>query len=137
VDCLTGLAKRRTLMTTPVTEPAMRDAAHALLARDGVPVTAIHDSPGFIVQRVLAQIVNIGADIAQQRIATPQDIDRAVTLGLGYPAGPLTWGDAIGPARVLAILNELFDFYQDPRYRASPWLKRRAQLGVSLFTPEA
>jgi 3-hydroxybutyryl-CoA dehydrogenase len=137
VDCLTGLAKRRTLMTTPVTGPAMRDAAHALLARDGVPVTVIHDSPGFIVQRVLAQIVNIGSDIAQQRIASPQDIDRAVTLGLGYPAGPLTWGDAIGPARVLAILNELLDFYQDPRYRASPWLKRRAQLGVSLLTPEA
>lgn len=136
VDCLTGLAKRRTLMTTPLTAPAMRDAAHALFAKDGVPVTVIHDSPGFIAQRVLAHIVNIGCDIAQQRIATPQDIDRAVTLGLGYPVGPLTWGDAIGPARVLAILAELFDFYQDPRYRPSPWLKRRARLGVSLLTPE-
>jgi len=136
VDCLTGLAKRRTIMTTPLTSPAMRNAAHALLAKDGVAVTVIHDSPGFIAQRVIAQIVNIGSDIAQQRIATPQDIDRAVTLGLGYPAGPLTWGDAIGPARVLAILAELFDFYQDPRYRPSPWLKRRARLGVSLLTPE-
>jgi 3-hydroxybutyryl-CoA dehydrogenase len=115
----------------------MRDAAHALLAKDGVPVTVIHDSPGFIAQRVIAQIVNIGADIAQQRIASPQDIDRAVTLGLGYPVGPLAWGDAIGPARILAILGELFDFYQDPRYRPSPWLKRRARLGVSLLTPEA
>jgi len=136
VDCLTGVAKRRTLMTTPLTSPAMRDAAHALLAKDGVPVTVIHDSPGFIAQRVIAQIVNIGCDIAQQRIATPQDIDRAVTLGLGYPAGPLTWGDAVGPARVLTILSELFDFYQDPRYRPSPWLKRRARLGVSLLAPE-
>jgi 3-hydroxybutyryl-CoA dehydrogenase len=137
VDCLAGLTKRRTLMSTPLTTPAMRDAAHALLAKDGVPVTVIHDSPGFIAQRVIAQIVNIGADIAQQRIASPQDIDRAVTLGLGYPVGPLAWGDAIGPARILAILGELFDFYQDPRYRPSPWLKRRARLGVSLLTPEA
>lgn len=136
VDCLPGLTKRRTLMTTPLTTPAMRDAAHALLAGDGVPVTMIHDSPGFIAQRVIAQIINIGADIAQQRIATPQDIDRAVTLGLGYPTGPLAWGDAIGPARVLTILGELFDFYQDSRYRPSPWLKRRALLGVSLLTPE-
>ena len=136
VDGLTDLTKRRTLMTTPLTSAAMRDAAHALLAKDGVPVTVIHDSPGFIAQRVIAQIVNIGSDIAQQRIASPQDIDRAVTLGLGYPAGPLTWGDAIGPARVLAILKELFDFYQDPRYRPSPWLQRRARLGVSLLTPE-
>jgi 3-hydroxybutyryl-CoA dehydrogenase len=137
VDCLFGLDKRRTLMTTPITLPAMRDAAHALLAADGVPVTVIRDSPGFVAQRVLAHIVNIGCDIAQQRIATPNDIDRAVSLGLGYPKGPLAWGDALGPDRVLAVLHELFDFYQDPRYRPSPWLKRRARLGVSLLTPEA
>ena len=40
-------------------------------------------------------------------------------------------------ARVLGILDALQDFYGDPRYRASPWLKRRARLGVSLLTPEA
>lgn len=137
VDALFPLAKRRTLMTTPVTSPAMRDAAHALLAADGVPVTLVHDSPGFVAQRVIAHIVNIACDIAQQRIATPSDIDRAVNLGLGYPMGPLAWGDALGPGRVLAILRELFDFYQDPRYRPSPWLRRRARLGVSLLTPEA
>jgi 3-hydroxybutyryl-CoA dehydrogenase len=123
-------------MTTPVTSPAMRDAAHALLAADGVPVTAIHDSPGFVAQRVLAHIINIGCDIVQQRICTPEDLDRAVSLGLGYPKGPLAWGDAIGPGRVLAILDAVHAFYGDPRYRPSPWLKRRARLGVSLLTPE-
>ncbi len=136
VDCLLPEAKRRTLMTTPLTSATMRDAAHALLAADGVPVSVIHDSPGFVTQRVLAQIVNIACDIAQQRVASPADIDAAVTLGLGYPRGPLAWGDAIGPARVLAILEALSGFYGDPRYRASPWLKRRAALGVSLLTPE-
>lgn len=135
VDCLLGLAKRRTLMTTPITAPRFRDAAHAFFASDGVPVSVIHDSPGFIAQRVLAHIVNIGCDIVQQRICTPDDLDRAVTLGLGYPHGPLAWGDALGPPRVLAILEALFAFYGDPRYRASPWLKRRALLGVSLKTP--
>ena len=137
VDCLFPLDKRRTLMVTPVTSPAMRDAAHALLASDGVPVSVIHDSPGFVCQRVLAQIVNVASDIAQQRIAAPEDIDSAVTLGLGYPKGPLAWGDALGPRNVLAVLQGLQDFYGDPRYRASPWLKRRAWLGVSLLTPEA
>jgi len=137
VDCMFPLDRRRTIMTTPVTAPAMRDAAHALLAADGVPVTVIHDSPGFVAQRVLAHIVNIGCDIAQQRIATPEDIDRAVSLGLGYPKGPLAWGDALGPERVLTVLRELLDFYQDPRYRPSPWLRRRARLGVSLLTPES
>ena len=137
VDCLFALEKHRTLMSTPVTLPAMRDAAHGLLAADGVPVSVIHDSPGFVAQRVIAQIVNIACDIAQQRIASPEDIDAAVTLGLGYPKGPLGWGDALGPQKILAILAALHGFYGDPRYRASPWLKRRALLGVSLLTPEA
>jgi 3-hydroxybutyryl-CoA dehydrogenase len=136
VDCLFGLARRRTLMTTPATAPGMRDAAHALLARDGVPVSVIRDSAGFVAQRVVAHIVNIGCDIVQQRICSPQDLDLAVTLGLGYPKGPLAWGDAIGPARMLEILERLQSFYGDPRYRPSPWLKRRALLGLSLLTPE-
>jgi 3-hydroxybutyryl-CoA dehydrogenase len=137
VDCLFGLAKRRTIMATPATAPGMRDAAHALLARDGVPVSVIRDSPGFVAQRVIAHVVNIGCDIVQQRICSPRDLDVAVALGLGYPQGPLAWGDAIGPARVLAILERLHAFYGDPRYRPSPWLKRRALLGLSLTHPEA
>src|SRR5712671_6377767 len=136
VDCLFAPDKRRTLMTTPVTTPAMRAAAHGLLASDGVPVSVIGDSPGFVAQRVIAQIVNVACDIAQQRIASPGDIDLAVTLGLGYPQGPLAWGDTIGPASILGILEALHDFYGDPRYRVSPWLKRRARLGVSLLTAE-
>ncbi len=131
-----ALDRRRTLMRTPLTTREMAAAAHGLLAADGTPVTVINDSPGFVVQRVLATIVNIGCDIAQQRIATPEDIDRAVTLGLGYPKGPLALGDALGPATVLAILDTMHAFYRDPRYRPSPWLVRRARLGVSLLTPE-
>jgi len=136
VDPLFGFAKRRTLMTTPVTRAEAREAAHGLLASDGVPVSVIRDSAGFIAQRVVAHIINVGCDIAQQRIASPADIDAAVTLGLGYPRGPLAWGDAIGASRVLTVLDALHSFYGDPRYRASPWLKRRALLGVSLLTDE-
>jgi 3-hydroxybutyryl-CoA dehydrogenase len=136
VDPLFGYTKRRTLMTTPVTLPEVRDAAHALLASDAVPVSVIKDSPGFVAQRVVAHIVNVGCDIVQMRVATPQDLDRAVMLGLGYPKGPLAMGDSIGAGRILAIVESMHDFYQEPRYRPSPWLKRRAQLGVSLLTPE-
>jgi 3-hydroxybutyryl-CoA dehydrogenase len=136
VDPLFGFAKRRTLMATPATRPQAREAAHALLASDGVPVSVIQDSPGFVAQRVVAHIVNVGCDIVQMRIATPEDLDRAVMLGLGYPRGPLAMGDAIGPAKVLAILEALYDFYKEPRYRPSPWLVRRARLGISLLTAE-
>ncbi|MBM3486659.1 MAG: 3-hydroxyacyl-CoA dehydrogenase [Alphaproteobacteria bacterium] len=136
VDTLFGLDGRRTLMTNPLTDPAIRDQAHAALAADGKPVSVIHDSPGFVAQRIVAQICNIGCEIAQQRIATPEDIDRAVMIGLNYPKGPLGFGDSVGPARILAILEALHDVYRDPRYRPSPWLVRRAKLGVKLTTPE-
>ncbi|RFU43779.1 3-hydroxyacyl-CoA dehydrogenase [Paraburkholderia sp. DHOC27] len=139
VDTLFPLvgAQRRTLMTTPATTRAARDAAHALLAADGVPVTVIRDSTGFVAQRVVATIVNIGCEIAQKQIATPEDIDLAVTLGLGYPRGPLALGDALGAKTILAILRNMSSVLGDPRYRPSPWLARRAQLGLSLTQRDA
>ena len=137
VDPLFGFSKRRTLMTTPVTKPEARDAAHALLAADGVPVSVIRDSAGFVAQRVVAHIVNVGCDIVQQGIASPEDLDSAVVLGLGYPHGPLAMGDAIGAPKILAILEAMHSFYAEPRYRPSPWLKRRARLGVSLLTKDS
>lgn len=136
LDPLFGFTKRRTLMVNPLTKREVRDSAHALLASDGVPVSVINDSPGFVAQRVVAHIVNVGCDIAQLRIATPEDLDRAVMLGLGYPKGPLAMGDALGPKRILAILQAMHELYQEPRYRPSPWLRRRAELGASLLTPE-
>lgn len=75
------------------------------------------------------------AIFAQQKIATPEDIDRAVTLGLGYPAGPLAMGDKLGAATIVEVLRNLLDVTGDPRYRASLWLQRRAQLGLSLLAP--
>jgi 3-hydroxybutyryl-CoA dehydrogenase len=139
IDALFPLAgaQRHTLMTTPATTRAARDAAHALFAAGGVPVTVIRDSTGFVAQRVVATIVNIGCDIAQKQIATPADIDLAVTLGLGYPRGPLALGDALGAGTILTILRNMFGVLGDPRYRPSPWLARRAQLGLSLTQRDA
>lgn len=136
VDMLFPIDRRITVMTSPATSAQARDAAHAGLAAGGVPVTVIRDSPGFVAQRITAMIINIGCDIAQQRIASPADIDLAVRLGLGYPAGPLAWGDALGAQRILRILDTLFDITQDPRYRASLWLRRRAALGLPLLTED-
>jgi 3-hydroxybutyryl-CoA dehydrogenase len=137
LDPLFGFSKRRTLMRSPATRTDVLESAHALLASDGVPVSVINDSPGFVAQRVVAHIVNVGCDIAQMRIATPDDLDRAVTLGLGYPRGPLAMGDALGAKRILAVLEGMHAIYQEPRYRPSPWLRRRAALGVSLLTSES
>ena len=128
-----GLAKHRTLMTNPATLTEFRDIAHALLAQDGIPVSIINDCPGFLTQRIVAMIVNIGCSIAEQRTASPEDIDKAVELGLGYPYGPLAFGDLIGPDNILKILKNLYSIYGDPRYRPTLWLQRRAGLGLSLL----
>ena len=136
VDTLFPLVKRRTIMGTPLTDPAMLAAAHGLLASDGTPVTVLRDSPGFIAQRVVAMICNIGCSIAQMKTASPADIDKAVTLGLNYPHGPLKFGDVVGVERIHAVLSNMYRIYGDPRYRPNVWMTRRAKLGVSLLTPE-
>lgn len=132
-----GATRRRVLATNPATRADMRDAAHALFARDGKAVSVIRDSGGFVTQRVVAAIVNIASDICQQRICTPKDLETAVTLGLGYPMGPLAMGDRWGPANVLEVLFNMQTVYGDPRYRPSPWLRRRGAIGLSLLQEEA
>jgi 3-hydroxybutyryl-CoA dehydrogenase len=137
LDTFFGLeqGKRRVLMTSAATLPKWRDAAHALFASDKTPVSVIEDSAGFVGQRIVATIVNVASDIAQQSIASPTDIDLAVSLGLGYPkGGPLSMGDSLGAAHVLEILRTMFRVTGDMRYRPSLWLQRRVQLGLSLRT---
>lgn len=130
-------SRRRVIATNPATRPDMRDAAHALFAKDGKAVSVIRDSGGFVTQRVVATMVNIAADMCQQGICSPTDLELAVTLGLGYPMGPLSMGDRIGPTNVLEILFNMGTVYADPRYRPSPWLRRRGALGLSLMHEEA
>ena len=127
-----AITKRRVLATNPATLADMRDAAHALFARDGKAVSVIRDSGGFVTQRVVANIINIACDICQQGICSPADLETAVTLGLGYPMGPLMMGDKFGPTEILEVLFNVQTVYGDPRYRPSPWLRRRGAIGLSL-----
>ena len=136
VDPLPGLDKHRTLMLTSVTTDAARKLAHAVLTHDGVAATVINDSAGFVVQRVIATIVNIAANIAQRGIASVDDLEDAVRLGLGYPQGPLSIGEHVGGAKILEILTQQQAITGDDRYRVSPWLKRRILLGQSLLHTE-
>ena len=132
-----AVTKRRVLATNPATRTDMRDAAHALFARDGKAVSVIRDSGGFVTQRVVAIIVNIASDICQQGICSPKDLETAVTLGLGYPMGPLAMGDRYGPTNVLEVLFNMQTVYGDQRYRPSPWLRRRGAIGLSLTHEES
>jgi 3-hydroxybutyryl-CoA dehydrogenase len=132
VDPLGGFAGRLTLAVHPGVDPGAGRDALALLAATGRPVTVVRDAPGFVAQRLLASIVNVSAEIAGQRLARTEDIDTAVRLGLGYPHGPLEWGDQVGAGVVLRILRGLSESTGDPRYRPSRWLVERARLGLPL-----
>jgi len=136
VDMLGHFGGRRTLMKTPLTRADIVGSAASALSAGNVPVTVINDSPGFVVQRLLAMIVNIGTRIAELGIAAPADIDTAVELGLNYPKGPLALGDMLGPGKVLAVLDGMHAITLDPKYRATTWLRRRARLNVTLHTPD-
>jgi 3-hydroxybutyryl-CoA dehydrogenase len=131
VDTSVPADKRITVMAPPGGDAELRAAVVARLTTGGVKVTAIKDSPGFIAQRIRAMVANLGCELAQIGIASPADIDTAMTLGLNYPQGPLALADAMGPDTVLTILSRLQELSGDDRYRPSSWLRRRAQLGLS------
>jgi 3-hydroxybutyryl-CoA dehydrogenase len=126
----------RCLFANPGLDERWREPARAAFAADGVDVHLARDSVGLVGQRVLAHIVNVACAIAEQRIASPRDIDRAVSIGLAYPSGPLAWGDALGARTVRRVLEGLLAATGDPRYRPSSWLARRAALGLSLGHPD-
>ena len=105
-----------------------------LAARQAVEV--VNDSPGFVGQRIIAAVVNLGCQIAQQGVATPEDIDLAVQLGLRYPAGPLALGEQTGPEVISQILTGMHTTTGDPRYRTSGWLRRRTAARLPLHHPD-
>jgi 3-hydroxybutyryl-CoA dehydrogenase len=125
-----------TLMTSPATGAATVQAAQKLFAAEGIASFVVADSPGYVAPRVVACIVNLACEMAQQGLASPVDLDAAVRLGLGYPFGPFEWGDRIGAKRIRTILQGLYDTFGDQRYRPSPWLVRRAELSLPLSTPD-
>ncbi len=130
VDTLGDVSRRITLMRAPVAdEPNVRRVA-ALFAQSR-SVSLIHDSPGFVGPRIVAMVANLGCEMAQTGLASVEDIDLAMRLGLNYPQGPLEMADSLGVGRLHGLLGELQSITGDDRYRPSLWLRRRAQLGLS------
>jgi 3-hydroxybutyryl-CoA dehydrogenase len=130
VDPLSLPTGRRVLAVTPAADPVAARDARAVLARGGARVSVVRDTAGSVAQRLLSSIVSVAASIAERSIATPGDIDVAVTTGLGYPIGPLAWGERVGALRLLALQRGLHEATGDPRYRPTRWVTERAQLGL-------
>lgn len=76
-----------------------------------------------IFNRILCMLINEAADACYYQIASPQDIDLAMTKGVNYPKGLLKWCDELGLETVINTLHHLHLFYEEDRYRLSPALK--------------
>ncbi|HWF62258.1 MAG TPA: 3-hydroxyacyl-CoA dehydrogenase NAD-binding domain-containing protein [Nitrospira sp.] len=92
------------------------------------PVVA-NDVPGFIVNRVLIPMINEAIFALEERVASAEDIDIAMTAGANHPVGPLALADRIGLDTVLAICDVLHQDLGDPKFRACPLLRRYVEAG--------
>lgn len=104
--------------------------------RDGAPVPEPKKDEAlgkYILNRVLCMLINEACDTKYLGIASAQDIDLAMTKGVNYPKGLLKWADEIGLPQVLNSLNELYEQYQEDRYRACVLLKQLVKQGKSVY----
>jgi 3-hydroxybutyryl-CoA dehydrogenase len=100
-------------------------------ARDD-PGEPIEPSQDPVLERITVQLVNEACFALTEGVGSAADIDAGMVLGLNHPRGPLEWGDAIGPDRVLFALRRLHAEYGEERYRAAPALTRAVRDGASL-----
>jgi 3-hydroxybutyryl-CoA dehydrogenase len=99
--------------------------AAALLATAGVQPQRLDDTPGLVVARTVAMLVNEAADAVQQGVCTAEGADLAMKLGVNYPAGPFEWLARWDGHAIVALIDALDAACRGERYRVSPWLRRR------------
>jgi 3-hydroxybutyryl-CoA dehydrogenase len=104
-------------------------AVVALAKRFGKVTVTSKDSPGFIVNRILIPLLNEACFALQEGLASPEDIDTGVKLGLNHPMGPLTLADFIGLDTCLYIAEVLHRELGDDKYRPAPLLRSYVAAG--------
>ncbi|PZF84463.1 hydroxyphenylacetyl-CoA thioesterase PaaI [Jiangella anatolica] len=103
------------------------EAAVGFLQGLGLEVTVLPDLPGLVVARTVATLAAAAADAVDSGVATAEDVDTAMRLGVNYPRGPYEWGAALGWNWVAGVLDALAATEDPGRYRVSPELRRRAR----------
>jgi 3-hydroxybutyryl-CoA dehydrogenase len=88
------------------------------------------DSPGFIVNRILVPALNEAAFLIQEGVADPEDVDKAVKLGLNWPMGPLELLDYVGLDTTFNITQVFMGEFQDSKYRPAPLLREMVRAGM-------
>lgn len=114
------------LASAETTSQAAIDKATFYFQQQGKKVLQIADYPGLLVWRTVAMLVNEALDALQKGVASAEDIDTAMRLGVNYPHGPLAWGESLGWGRVLRLLENLQQHYGEERYRPCSLLRQKA-----------
>ena len=86
-----------------------------------------------IKNRIVVMLINEAADALFLNIASAEDIDNAMTKGVNYPKGLLTWADELGISSCVEALDALYDEYGEDRYRCSPLLRRMNKENKTFF----
>ena len=94
------------------------------------PVVVNKDCPGFVVTRVLIPALNEAMYLVWEGIAEPEDIDKAIKLGLNWPMGPFTLLDYLGLDTILSITGVFQNEIGDPKYRPCPLLRQMVKAGL-------
>lgn len=115
----------RTILTSDDTMATAQQFGASL----GKTLVTAKDTPGFIVNRLLIPYLLDAVRVYEDGLATREDIDTAIKLGLNHPMGPLTLLDFVGLDTCLFIADAMFDEYKDARYAAPPLLRRMVLAG--------
>ncbi|MCB9377759.1 MAG: 3-hydroxybutyryl-CoA dehydrogenase [Holophagales bacterium] len=115
----------RGLQTTQATYDAIEAATRAL----GKTPVEVHDSPGFVSNRVLMPMINEAIYCLYEGVGRPEAIDQVMKLGMNHPLGPLALADLIGLDVCLDILRVLHEGLGDPKYRPCPLLVQMVDAG--------
>jgi 3-hydroxybutyryl-CoA dehydrogenase len=115
----------KTILCSDETIQTAREFSQSL----GKSVVVSPDTPGFIVNRLLTPYELDAIRLLENGVATREDIDQAITLGLNHPMGPLALADLIGLDTLYSIAGALYEEFKDPRYAAPPLLRRMVLAG--------
>ena len=115
----------RGLATSDETYAVIRELAVKL----GKTPVEVKDYPGFVSNRILMPMINEAVFALFEGVATKEDIDTVMKLGMNHPMGPLTLADFIGLDVCLDILHVLYEGFKDPKYRPCPLLVKMVQAG--------
>ena len=111
------------------TDAPTYEAAAAFVRTLGKDTANAEDFPAFIVNRVLAPMINEAVYTLYEGVGTVEAIDTAMKLGANHPMGPLQLGDFMGLDTVLAIMNTLHEGLADSKYRPCPLLVKYVEAG--------